>query len=111
MAMTVVATRNASARVRGFLASCCCEIAPGVYTAPRMSDAVRERVWAVVADWTAQEPDSSIVMTWPDRNAAAGQSVRVIGAPACDLVVVDGMVLVRRPLPQRKPEAGSLKTE
>lgn len=103
MAMTVLVTRNASGRIRGFLASCACELAPGVYTVPRMTDAVRERVWNVIVDWISQEPEASVVMTWSDRSQASGQSVRLLGAPACDLVVVDGVVLVRRDLPAPEP--------
>jgi len=96
--MTVVVTSNASGRTRGFLASCACELAPGVYTMPRMSDAVRRRVWDVLVDWTTQDQNCSVVMTWPDRTAPSGQRVLIIGAPACDLVVVDELVLVRREL-------------
>lgn len=110
MSMTVLVASNASGRIRGFLASCACELAPGVYTVPRMSEAVRERVWDVLVEWTAHEPDCSVVMTWPDRSQPSGQSVRVLGAPACDLVVVDGVVLVRRDLPGPEPAPASLKT-
>ena len=42
--MTVVVTRNVPGRYRGFLASCMLEVAPGVYTNPGMTRAVRERV-------------------------------------------------------------------
>ncbi len=111
MSMTVLVTRNASGRVRGFLASCACELAPGVYTAPRMSDAVRDRVWDVLVDWTSHDADCSVVMTWPDRSQPSGQSVRLLGVPACDLVVVDGVVLVRRDLPGPEPAAAALTTE
>ena len=51
MPMTVVVTRNVAPRYRGFLASVMLEIAPGVYTSPRMSRAVRERVWEVLTGW------------------------------------------------------------
>ena len=51
MPMTVVVTNNVPNRFRGFLASCMCEIAPGGYTAPRLTKAVRERVWAVLESW------------------------------------------------------------
>ena len=37
MPMTVVVTRNAPMRYRGFLASCMLEIGAGVYTSPRMN--------------------------------------------------------------------------
>ena len=49
--MTVIVTVNVDARYRGFLASAMLEIAPGVYTAPRMTSGIRERVWDVLADW------------------------------------------------------------
>ena len=52
--MTVVVTVNVAARYRGFLASAMLEIAPGVYTAPRMTSGIRERVWAVLATWYAE---------------------------------------------------------
>ena len=45
MPMTVIVTRNVEDRYRGFLASCMLEIAPGVYTGPRMTPGVRDRVW------------------------------------------------------------------
>lgn len=99
MSMTLVATRNVSARVRGFLASVMLELAPGVYSAPRISPAVRERVWRVLADWFPNESDASIVMVWADRDLPGGQAVRVLGAPPIEFVEVDGLILSRRPVP------------
>ena len=69
MAMTVIVTRNAPDRMRGFLASCSCEISPGVYTAPRMCKAVRERVWSVIEHWYGLVDDCSVTMTWIDRES------------------------------------------
>ena len=109
MPMTVVVTRNMPGRFRGFLASCMCEIAPGVYTAPRMSAAVRERVWTVLRSWFAGEPDQAILMTWPDRNLIGGQQVLSLGVPRKDLWNLDGVYLARRDLSET--ELGSLKTE
>ncbi len=103
MTMTVMVTRSASGRIRGFLASCMCEVAPGVYTSPRMTEAVRVRVWDVLLRWVPAEPDCSVVMTWPDRSQACGQSVLILGAPACELCLVDGFVLARRELPTSEP--------
>ena len=40
--MTIVVTVNVEARYRGFLASTMLEIAPGVYTSPRMTSGIRE---------------------------------------------------------------------
>lgn len=98
MSMTVVVTRNAPGRIRGFLASVMLEIAPGVYSAPRISPAVRERVWTVLSEWFSQQGDTSVVMTWQDRDTPGGQSVRTLGTPPIDLVTVDGLVLARRRL-------------
>lgn len=107
MAMTVLVTRNVSGRVRGFLASCACELAPGVYTIPRMTPTVRDQIWDVLVEWTSLETDCSVVMTWPDRAQPSGQCVRVLGAPACELAVVDGVVLVRRERAGSTPETSN----
>lgn len=96
MSMTVVVTRNVSGRVRGFLASAMLELVPSVYSAPRISPAVRERVWAVLKEWFPNEPVASIVMVWQDREVPGGQAVRVLGLPPIDLVEVDGLILGRR---------------
>lgn len=94
--MTLVIATNALPRTRGFLASCMLELAPGVYTSPRMSKAVRERVWAVLSDWFAAEPTGSLVMTWPDKTLPGGQAVMVLGVPPVTLHDHDGLILVRR---------------
>lgn len=108
--MTVVVTRNVRERFRGFLASVMCEIAPGVYTAPRMNRRVRERVWSVLESWWAHGEDAMIVMTWPDSKLPGGQEVHVLGqqAPeihganakplARELVKHDGVYLARTAL-------------
>jgi CRISPR-associated protein Cas2 len=107
--MTVVVTRDVPDRFRGFLSSCMLELAPGVYTSPRMTAGVRERVWAVLAEWYHAVPQGSIVMTWVDRTQTGGQEVLTLGVPAKELVDVDneGLFLVRRPLPSGvTPPAG-----
>ena len=48
MTMTLVVTRNVPERFRGFLASVMCEVTLGVYTAPKMTPGVRDRVWKVM---------------------------------------------------------------
>lgn len=98
MPMTVAVTRNVSPRMRGFLASVMLELAPGVYSAPRLSPAVRERIWAVVEEWFAHEQDASVVLLWQESKVPGGQAVRTLGNPPVDLVEVDGLVLTRRPL-------------
>lgn len=102
MPMTVVITRDVADRFRGFLASCMLEIAPGVYTQPRMSAGVRDRVWTVLADWHASLGQGSIVMTWPDRKASCGQAILTLGLPPKHLVDVDGLILTLRPAPPEK---------
>lgn len=94
--MVVVVTRDVAARFRGFLASCMLEIAPGVYTAPRMSAGVRERVWRVLEDWYLALGGGSVVMTWRDLGADTGQGLRTLGLPAKEIVEIDGLYLVRR---------------
>lgn len=105
MTMTIVVTRNAAERTRGFLASCMCEIAAGVFTAPRMNAAVRERVWKVLEEWFDATRDESIVMTWPEEDLSGGQDVRALGCPRWELVELDGCYLARREV--QSVDAGS----
>ena len=107
MPMTVVVTRNAEGRVRGFLASTMLEVASGVYTSPNMTPAVRERIWAVLVKWDVGTRDDGAVMTWPDAQAPGGQVVRVLGEAPLELCEAPGVVLVRRPLSE--VEISSLK--
>jgi CRISPR-associated protein Cas2 len=96
--MTVVVTRDVADRFRGFLASCMLEIGPGVYTAPRMTTAVRGRVWSVMQEWYAELGGGSILMTWLDTHAVGGQQIAVIGTPSYELFDRDGMFLaLKRP--------------
>ena len=88
--MVIVVTSNVADRFRGFLASCMLEIAPGVYTQPRMSRAVRERVWAVMEDWHDQLGGGSILMTWRDPSLPCGQGILTLGLPARTFAELDG---------------------
>jgi CRISPR-associated protein Cas2 len=99
MPMTVVVTRDVDPRFRGFLASVTLEIAPGVYTGPQMTTGVRERVWEVLADWFGHLGGGCIVMTWRDPQAPGGQSIRLLGEAPKTLVDADGLLLVKRELP------------
>ena len=96
MSMTVAVTRNVSPRIRGFLASSMLELAPGVYSAPRLSPAVRDRIWAVLTDWFTVEQEASIIMVWADSSVPAGQNVRTLGLPPVALVELDGIILACR---------------
>ena len=96
MSMTVVVTRNVRDRIRGFLSSTMLELAPGVYSAPRISPAVRQRIWNVLSEWYYKEDDASIVMLWADNTYAGGQAVQIMGSPPIELVEVDGLITARR---------------
>jgi CRISPR-associated protein Cas2 len=98
MPMTVIVTRDVEDRYRGFLSSVMLELAPGVYTGPRLSRAVRERVWRVLSDWHGELRRGAIVMTWRDASAPGHQSVLTLGEPRRTLADVDGVLLVRREL-------------
>ena len=95
--MTVVVTRNVSDRMRGFLASTMLELAPGVYSAPRLNTAVRDRVWNVVEEWFRDEVEASVIMLWGDTQVPGGMSVRVLGLPPIELVELDGLIVSHRP--------------
>lgn len=96
MSMTVVVTRNVSDRIRGFLASAMLELAPGVYSAPRISVAVRQRIWTVLEEWFAVEQNASIIMVWADPQMPGGQNVQTLGLPPIELVEIDGLIVSRR---------------
>ena len=98
MPMTVIVTRNVEDRYRGFLASCMLEIAPGVYTGPRMSASVRDRVWRVLSEWHGALRQGSIVMTWHAPSASGGQGVTVLGEAPRKLLDTDGVLLAHRQL-------------
>ena len=93
--MTVIVTVNVDARYRGFLASAMLEIAPGVYTAPRMTSGIRERVWDVLADWYYELGQGAIVMTWQDSAAVGEQQIRTLGEAPKEIVDADGVYLVK----------------
>ena len=100
MPFTVVVTRNAPDRTRGFLASAMLEIAPGVYVSPEMSRGVRERVWDVLIEWSELLPaEGGILMTYPDRSAPGRHAVTMLGFPKVELSDIDGFWLARRLVP------------
>ena len=99
MSMTIAVTRNTPNRFNGFLCSCMQEIAPGVYAAPRMKKAVRERVWHVMLEWQELLPqDGGVVLFWKSRDAPSGMAVRLLGWPKKDLVEHEGLWLTLRGL-------------
>lgn len=96
MSMTVVVTRNVTDRVRGFLASSMLELAPGVYSAPRISPAVRNRIWLVLSDWFPNEIEASIVMVWVNTEMPGGQSVLSLGCPPIKITEIDGLLTTQK---------------
>ena len=93
--MTVVVTVNVEARYRGFLASTMLEIAPGVYTSPRMTRGIRSRIWGVLSDWYYELKQGAIVMTWRDPAAVGEQRIRTLGEAPKSIVDADGVYLVK----------------
>src|SRR5690554_3079713 len=99
MAMTVAVTRNLPDRFHGFLASCMLEVAPGVFVAPTMRKAIRERLWAVMLDWATLVPsDGGIALFWKSQTAPSGLGLRMIGWPKKELVDHEGVWLTMRAL-------------
>lgn len=93
--MTVVVTVNVESRYRGFLASVMLEIAPGVYTSPRMTTGIRDRIWDVLSRWYYNSGRGAIVMTWSDSTAVGGQQLRLLGEAPKAIVDADGVYLVK----------------
>ena len=96
MSMTILVTRNASDRVRGFLASSMLELAAGVYVAAHMTPKVRERVWDVVVQWI--DSSGSAIVIWQDKSAVGLISSRVVGEPPISITDIDGLLVARRQL-------------
>ena len=96
MLMTVIVTRNVSQRIRGFLASSMLELAPGVYSSPALSTAVRDRIWAVLTDWFAAEGDASIVLIYGDPTQPGRQNVKRLGLPPIAIDEIDGLLVTCR---------------
>ena len=96
MPMTIVVTVDVAPRFRGFLASCMLEIAPGVYTSPRMSPQVRARVWSVLEEWHSVLGGGGILMTWREASVPGGQALNFLGTPPRELCDADGLYLARR---------------
>lgn len=96
MSLCVIVTRDVEARYRGFLGSAMLELAPGVYANPRVTKAVRERIWRVLTDWYGQLRRGSIIMCWADANAPGSIGLETLGEPPKDVVEHEGALLVRR---------------
>lgn len=104
MPMTVVVTRDVPSRYRGFLSSVMAELAPGVYVAPRLSAAVRERLWAVVESWWSAAPGGSVLLIFADREAPGLMAVRSLGTPPVALADLYGLRVAVRGHPSEEAE-------
>ena len=93
--MTVIVTVNVESRYRGFLASAMLEIAPGVYTSPKMTTGIRERIWGVLTEWYYDLKQGAIVMTWRDTTAVGEQRILTLGEAPKTIVDADGVYLVK----------------
>jgi len=93
---TMIVTRDVEARYRGFLTSVMLEIAPGVYVSPRMSVAVRKRVWDVLSDWWHALGRGAIVMVWREVKAPGELRIETLGEAPKEIVDADGVLLVKR---------------
>lgn len=96
MALTMIVTRDVEMRYRGFLTSLMLEVAPGVYVAPDMSAAVRQRVWAVMTDWWTALRRGSLVLIWRDTGAVGNLRIEALGEAPKTIVDADGVLLVKR---------------
>lgn len=82
-------------RYRGYLSSVSVEIAAGLYVAPAMSKAVRERVWETLSSWWSTMPGGSLVMLWRDKDAPGEIALLTLGTRRYEPVEIDGMILMR----------------
>lgn len=76
MSITVVVTRDVPARIRRLLGSTMLKLAPGIHSAPRLSPAVRDRVWKVLKEWFNAIQDGSIIMLWEDKSLPVRRAAR-----------------------------------
>lgn len=90
----VVVTKNASDRLRGFLASVMLEIDAGVYVTNNESPTVRDKIWAVINEWTST--DGSAVLVYRNAALPGKLSVLEIGHQAVTLTMVDGLLVSHR---------------
>lgn len=96
MALTMIVTRDVEMRYRGFLTSVMLEISPGVYVAPEMSAAVRDRVWQVLSDWWHAIGNGSLTLVWRDTSATGRLRIETLGEAPKTIVDADGVLLVKR---------------
>ena len=95
MSLVTIVTRDVAERFRGFLSSVMLEVAPCTYVSPRMNKGVRERVWQVLGEWHAVQPQGSVAMIWREREAIGGVGLAYLGTPGKQLTEIDGMWIAR----------------
>jgi CRISPR-associated protein Cas2 len=75
------------------------EVAPGIYTSPKLGKSVRERIWSVCSEWFEELEGTAIVMVWQDPGEPGGQGLRFLGVPPKELCEYQGVILTRRSIP------------
>ncbi|MDY3868957.1 MAG: type I-E CRISPR-associated endoribonuclease Cas2e [Pyramidobacter sp.] len=109
MPMTVVITNNVPAKYRGFLASCMLELAPGVYSHPKMSAGIRDRLWKVLEKWYYERHiDCSVMLIWQDTSQPGGQGIKTLGLPQRTVLDYDGVLLSK--LSPKESAANAVQT-
>lgn len=73
------------------------ELAAGVYVAPDLTRAVRERIWTVLSEWWDAVPGGSILMAFPDKESAGRLGIYTLGIPPVKLADLDGLRAAVRP--------------
>lgn len=103
--MVTIVLTNCPAGLRGHLTRWLEEIAPGVFVG-RVNSRLREKLWTLVLELVG---NGRAIMVYPDRSTEQGYSYRV-HRHDWEVVDVEGISLIRRPLSQRrKKENAGLK--
>jgi CRISPR-associated protein Cas2 len=91
MGLTVVVTRNAPDRLRGFLRSTMVEVSSHTFLSVFLTKRAREAIWAEVAPFGSD--NVSVLMVYEDSTLATRCVVRISGEPQRDFLVLDGLLL------------------
>jgi CRISPR-associated protein Cas2 len=95
--LTVVIARDVQTRYHGRLRSIMLEVSVGVYVSTRLNKDTRERLWAQLSQWYRVLRRGSLVLIWQERGELDRVGMKHLGEPPKDLVMIDGLLLTRRP--------------
>lgn len=96
MSLTLVLTRNAPDRLRGFLRSVFLEIDAGVYVSALMTRKGRERIWEEIEPFHVE--GTYAVMVWEDAHKPARFEFRKSGNSPYVIRLLDGLPVLMRSL-------------